>query len=401
MLITPMHSTIVATIPDHTVVPMSSPASANLFQPLQVGEMELTHRVVMAPLTRLRAADEHVPGAHSALYYAQRATVPGTLIIAEASLVPVEVGPFNNVPYISTDEQISGWKEVVDAVHAKGSFIYLQLAAIGRVGGLGGVSQELLSASDIPMTGLPAPLPLTHAKIEEFIEAFATSAYNAVHKAGFDGVEVHGANGYLIDQFTQSVSNNRTDVYGGSVANRSRFMLEVISAVARKIGQRRTAARLSPWGTFQDMLMTTPERLIQFSHLVDEIKNRYPEFAYLHLVGPRASGAESKNAEDVKDEHFQELETLRKLWGDQPLIIAGGLNREMGLEIAQRNSHALVAYGRYFIANPDLVNRLKDNLPLNKGNRATYYTPGPEGYVDYPFFGDRNDIPERLVPALH
>ena len=134
-------------------------------------------------------------------------------------------------------------------------------------------------------------------------------------------------------------------------------MLEVISAVVRKIGQRRTAARLSPWGTFQDMLMTAPERLAQFSHLVGEIKKLYPEFAYLHIVGPRASGAESKNAEDVKDEHFQELETLRKLWGDQPLITAGGLNREMGLEIVQKNNHALVAYGRYFIANVSRLSR--------------------------------------------
>lgn len=159
------------------------------------------------------------------------------------------------------------------------------------------------------------------------------------------------ANGYLIDQFTQSNSNNRTDAYGGSVQNRSRFALEIISAVARVIGDKRTGVRFSPWGTFQDMLMPAPERLAQFSHLVEEIKISHPELAYLHLVSPRADGASSKNEADVKEEHIREMSELRRLWGEKPLIIAGGMDRKMGLDITEQNEHVLVAYGRYFVAN--------------------------------------------------
>lgn len=159
------------------------------------------------------------------------------------------------------------------------------------------------------------------------------------------------ANGYLIDQFTQSNSNNRTDAYGGSIQNRSRFALEIISAVARVIGDKRTGVRFSPWGTFQDMLMPAPERLAQFSHLVEEIKISHPELAYLHLVSPRVDGAATKNEEDVKEEYFQEMTELRQLWGKKPLIIAGGMDRKMGLDITEQDEHVLVAYGRYFVAN--------------------------------------------------
>ncbi|KAF7970165.1 hypothetical protein HWV62_24874 [Athelia sp. TMB] len=386
-----------------TSIPVAE--SARLFQPLQVGDMKLSHRVVLAPLTRLRATEEHVPGSYAPLYYSQRADVPGTLVITEGTLVSLEAGSFPGVPYIFTDEQIAGWKTVVDAVHAKGSFIYLQIAAVGRPGGFSKLppGQELLSAGNIAMTGNDAPRPLNHAEIQGFIENFATAARNAVQKAGFDGVEVHGANGYLIDQFTQSVSNNRTDEYGGSVANRSRFVLEIISAVARAIGESKIGVRFSPWGTTNDMGMAAPERLAQFSYLATNIKRLHPEIAYLHLISPRYDREQTKDEDELKEEHIQELATLRELWGEKPLIIAGGLDRELGLEIAEKNDYSLVAYGRSFIANPDLVHRLKENLPLAKGDRATYYSPGPEGYIDYPVLRGKSDdsVDKSVSPALH
>ncbi|KZP25023.1 NADH:flavin oxidoreductase/NADH oxidase [Athelia psychrophila] len=365
-----------------------------MFQPIQVGDMKLAHRVVMAPLTRLRGTEEHNPGSSAALYYEQRSEAPGTLIISETALISEKGGCYPGITLINTEEQIAGWKTVVDAVHAKGSFIYLQLGSVGRPGGV-------LGASDIPLAGqVPAPRSLTHSEIKEFTEFFVTSAYNAVHKAGFDGVEIHGANGYLVDQFTQSNSNNRTDAYGGSVANRSRFALEIISAVARVVGDSKTGVRFSPWSTFQEMLMPAPERLAQFSHLVEEIKRAHPELAYLHLVSPRANGTESKSEGDVREEHFQEMSALRELWGQKPLIIAGGMDREIGLGIAEKYAPALVAYGRHFLANPDLVQKLKEDLPLTKGNRDTYYTPGPEGYVDYPFL-DASRVGKAAKPTLH
>lgn len=225
----------------------------------------------------------------------------------------------------------------------------------------------------------------------------------------------------MIDQFTQSVSNNRIDEYGGTIANRSRFVLEIISAVAHAIGESKVGVRFSPWGTTNDMGMAAPERLAQFSYLATNIKRLHPEIAYLHLISPRAHGDQTKDKGEIKEEHFQELATLRELWGDKPLITAGGIDRELGLEIAEKNDYSLVAYGRSFIANvsrfcsgtgfdlppddfqPDLVHRLKENLPLAKGNRATYYTPGPEGYTDYPVLRGKFDdsVDKSVSSALH
>ncbi|KAF7977826.1 hypothetical protein HWV62_2561 [Athelia sp. TMB] len=361
---------------------------SQLFEPLQVGDATLSNRVVMAPLTRFRATETHVPGPHAATYYSQRATAPGTLLITEATLIGEKAGSYFGVPGIYTDEQITGWKKVVDAVHANGSFIYLQLWALGRTADPAEIarenpSNEYTAASDIALTGYPTPRAMTVDEIREFIQLYAVAASNAVHKAGFDGVEIHGANGYLVDQFLQDVSNNRTDSYGGSVENRSRFALEVIKAVVDTVGEKKTALRLSPWSKFQDMGMAHPEP--QFAHLVSSIRSLYPDFAYLHVVEPRVDGWADRAT--VPASQAKERDAIFALWSPKPLISAGGHDRATGLEAARR-SGVLVAYGRLFISNPDLVRRLQENLPLTKSDRTTYYTPRDwttTGYTDYPF----------------
>lgn len=229
-----------------------APQQSRLFQPLQVGPNKLSNRLVMAPLTRFRAEDNHVQLPFVKEYYEQRACVPGTLLITEATFISPAASGYPNIPGIWNDDQIKAWKEVTDAVHAKGSFIWLQLWALGRAAnpevkqaeGTG----DLVSASDYRMTdNSPQPRPLTEDEIQQYIKEYGQAAENAVKKAGFDGVEIHGANGYLIDQFTQDVSNRRSDQWGGSVENRSRFALEVTKSVISKVGAERTGIRLSPW----------------------------------------------------------------------------------------------------------------------------------------------------------
>ncbi|KZP21341.1 FMN-linked oxidoreductase [Athelia psychrophila] len=370
-----------------------SSSSQKLFEPIQIGDITLGNRVVMAPLTRFRATETHAPGPYAAEYYSQRSVAPGTLLITEATLIGEKAGGYFGVPGIYSDEQIAGWKKVADAVHAKGSFVYLQLWALGRTADPAEIqrenaSNEYIAASTIPvvsaLTGKnSAPRAMTVGEIQEFVSLYATAASNAVHKAGFDGVEIHGANGYLVDQFLQDVSNNRTDKYGGSVENRSRFTLEVIKAIVDAVGEKKTALRISPWSTFQGMGMTNPGP--QFTHLISTIRDLYPDFAYLHILEARVDGVVDR--ETVSVNLLKERDALHALWAPRPLITAGGYDRELGLDVAQKTGQ-LVAYGRLFISNPDLVRRLKENLPLTKSNRATYYTPRdwtPTGYTDYPF----------------
>ena len=218
---------------------MGSVPQNKLFEPLQVGPNTLSNRLVMAPLTRFRAEDNHVPMSMVKEYYAQRACVPGTLLITEATIIAPPAGGYPNVPAIFSDEQIAAWKEIADAVHAKGSFLWLQLWALGRVASeefmKASGNGDLVSSSDVPAgEGAPAPRPLTEEEIQQYVKNYAQAASNAVKRAGLDGVEIHAANGYLIDQFTQDTANKRTDKYGGSVENRSRFALEVAKALTAK-----------------------------------------------------------------------------------------------------------------------------------------------------------------------
>ena len=371
----------------------------SLFSPLQVGPYRLTHRVVMAPLTRMRAERSSLaPRPLNAEYYAQRAT-PGGLIIAEAS--PVAATGFGNagVPGIYSEAQIKGWRAVVDAVHAKGGLIFLQLWHVGRVSHSsfqpGGVlpvapSAVAISAELKTMTsdGKPAsyetPRALETAEVAGIVEAFRQAASNAM-KAGFDGVEIHGANGYLIEQFLQSRSNLRTDQYGGSIENRARFLMEITQAVIGVWGADRVGVRLSPYGIANGSGEADPMPL--YTHVVQALNPL--GLAYLHFIEPRSSGA---GRAEVNHQNVPSAILLfRPIWKGV-LITAGGFTGETA-NAAIADGHAdAIAFGRIFISNPDLPRRLSQGLPLTPYNRATFYGGEEKGYTDYPVYGELEKV---------
>ncbi|KAJ7437462.1 hypothetical protein B0H11DRAFT_2294323 [Mycena galericulata] len=369
-------------------------ANSKLFQPIRLGDITLKHRIIMAPLTRIRADKNHVPLPHVREYYEQRASVPGTLLITEATFIAARAGGYDNVPGIWSDEQIMAWKQVTDAVHAKGSFIYLQMWALGRAARPGDLSREdpslpFVSASDIPLRERPAteirPRALSIPEIHEYVKLYATAASNAVHKAGFDGVEIHNANGYLLDQFVQDVSNVRADEYGGSPENRSKFSLEVLDAVVAAVGPKKTGIRMSPWNRFQNMGMEDPRPT--FAYLVSQIAQRHPDLAYIHLVEPRVDSSVTRDS--VPDGWSNDF--LREIWNspgsDRRFISAGAYTRALAIEYADTRND-IIAFGRPFISNPDLPYRLLHDIPFNAYDRRKFYAPGsldPKGYTDYPF----------------
>ncbi|KAL7625925.1 hypothetical protein AAE478_002694 [Parahypoxylon ruwenzoriense] len=355
--------------------------STRLFQPLKVGKVTLQHRLVMAPLTRFRADANHVPLPFVKEYYEQRASVPGTLLITEGTFVSKHAGGYDNVPGIWSQDQITAWKTVTDAVHAKGSFIFMQLWGLGRVASpdvARAEGYELKSASAIPYPeGTPAPKQLTVEEIQFLVADYAQAARNAV-KAGFDGVEIHGANGYLVDQFIQDTSNQRQDRYGGSIENRARFALEVASAIASAIGPDRLAIRLSPWSRFQGMRMDNP--IPQFTYLIRELSKL--KLAYLHLIQSFVEGRATVQFPDQVTFAVDAWENT------SPIFIAGGFRPESARRVVDeefKDRDACVVFGRYFISTPDLPFRIQNSLPLAAYNRATFYTKSAQGYTDYPF----------------
>ncbi|KAI0665907.1 NADH:flavin oxidoreductase/NADH oxidase [Trametes maxima] len=362
---------------------MSSANTPALFQPIQVGDVKLGHRVVLAPLTRNRADNAHVHTDVGVEYYVQRGSVRGTMLISEGTFIAPQAGGITNVPGIWNDAQIAAWKKITDAVHAKGSFIYLQLWALGRAARPAALKEEdpsypYISASDVPLSTSPGdiPRPLTKDEIKQYVQWYATAAKNSI-KAGFDGVEIHGANGYLVDQFTQDVSNKRTDEYGGSIENRARFALEVVDAVVAAIGPTKTGIRFSPWGAYQDMRMENP--VPQFSYIIEKLKEKHSDLAFIHLVSPGAAGG--KPPQNGEDKDF-----IHKLWKPRPLITTGGYTRDDALKIAEETGQ-IIGFGLAFLANPDLPFRLQHNLPLNKPDPETFYFPrsSGKGYTTYPF----------------
>ena len=368
-----------------------------LFRPLQVGNTVLQHRIVMAPLTRMRADEQHVPPVFAKEYYAQRGSTPGTMIVTEASFISPRHGGYSKVPGIWSEAQIDSWREIVDAVHNAGSSIWLQLWALGRVA-LGSVLQdaeggpfEVYAPSAIGVnasqtnvgSGVGVPLAMGEKEIQFAIESYASAARNAM-KAGFDGVEIHGANGYLIDQFWQDVSNVRTDLWGGSIENRARFGLEVTKAVINAVGDsKKVGMRLSPWGKFQGMGMQDP--IPQFNYVIQQLKSL--DIAYLHLIESRISGSASDGV--YNDQGTTELKHFIDTWGhEKPVILAGGFTPEKAKWVvgeAAKGDNVAIAFGRLFISTPDLPYRIQNNIEANRWNRSTFYTAGPEGYTDYPF----------------
>jgi N-ethylmaleimide reductase len=369
-----------------------------LFSPLQVGPYLLNHRIVMAPLTRMRAEKESfAPRPLNAEYYGQRAT-PGGLIIAEASPV-MSTGRGNaGTPGIYSDRQIEGWRDVVDAVHEMGGVIFLQLWHVGRVshssfqpGGALPVAPSAVPISetlktmtaDGKLVSYETPRALETSEIAGVIDSFRQAAINA-REAGFDGVEIHGANGYLIEQFLQSHTNLRTDRYGGSIENRARLLMEIAHAVIEVWGADRVGVRLSPYGVANDSGEADPMPL--YSHVIRSLDPL--GLAYLHFIEPRSSGA---GRAEVNHQNVPSAMVLfRPIWRGV-LISAGGFTGETA-EAAIAAGHAdAIAFGRIFISNPDLPRRLREGFPLTPYNRATFYGGGETGYTDYAAY----DEPER------
>ncbi|KAK8017677.1 hypothetical protein PG993_014003 [Apiospora rasikravindrae] len=358
-------------------------AESRLFKPLKIGNIEVKHRIAMAPLTRLRATTDRVPLPLMKEYYSQRASAPGTLIISEGTVVsPAAGGGWPHAPGIWREDQIAAWRTITDEVHRKGGFIFCQIYAMGppanpEIAEKEGIVVMGPSAIPTPGAGHVVPRPMTKQDIKRTVAEFATAARNAVD-AGFDGVEIHAANGYLLDTFIQDVSNRRTDEYGGSVENRSRFIDEIMQATVDAVGAARVGLRLSPWSTFQGMGMADP--IPQFSDVIRKADRL--ELAYLHLVESRISGAQ-------ESERTEGLDFAYEVWGDhRPILLAGGFkaaNAQKLVDEEYPDKDIVIVFGRYFISNPDLVYRIQQGLELSAYDRDTFYTNLAAGYVDYQF----------------
>ncbi|KAI9075535.1 hypothetical protein K1719_036700 [Acacia pycnantha] len=356
-----------------------------LLTPYKMGNFNLSHRVVLAPLTRTRSYN-NVPQPHAILYYSQR-TSKGGLLIAEATGVSDTAQGYPQTPGIWTNEQVDAWKPIVDAVHAKGGIFFCQIWHVGRVSNSGCQpnGHAPISCTDkgfgpvtrsngIDDAQFTPPRRLRTDEIPQVVKDFRVAARNAI-EAGFDGVEIHGAHGYLLDQFMKDQVNDRTDEYGGSIEKRCRFPLEVVKAVSDEIGSERVGIRLSPFANYFESGDSNPEELGLY--MVNAL-NKYG-ILYCHMVEPRMKTL----GERVESPHS--LVPMRKAFNGT-FMVAGGYDRKGGNNAVAENRADLVAYGRWFLANPDLPKRFELDAPLNKYNRETFYVSNPVvGYTDYPF----------------
>jgi N-ethylmaleimide reductase len=358
-----------------------------LLEPIAIGPFRLDHRVVMAPLTRMRSEQPgDIPGDLMVEYYRQRAS-KGGYIVSEATVVAPNGGGYLGSPGIYRDAQIPGWKRVTDAVHARGGVIFLQLFHAGRQSHVdmqpdGGapVAPSEVAYEGVAYTAngwVPSSLhrALTESEVVDTVEQFRLAAVRG-KEAGFDGIEIHGANGYLIDQFLQDGSNKRSDRFGGSIEKRARFLLDITQAAISVWGGDRVAVRLGPSGSFGGMKDSNPEAL--FTYVAAELDKL--NLAYLHVIEPRVLG----NSEDAsKDQNPVASRLLRKFFHG-PLIAAGGFTPASAEAIIAEGSADMVAFGRYFISNPDLPARIMDGAPLTDYDRDTFYGGTAAGYTDYP-----------------
>ncbi len=355
-----------------------------LFQPYRLGDIELSNRIVMAPLTRCRA--DHASDAPielNARYYAQRASAG--LIISEASQISHQGKGYPWTPGIYSEAQIEGWKQVTDAVHKKGSRIFIQLWHVGRISHpslqINGALPVAPSAlrpmgqvfTEAGMQDFVIPRALETNEIPGIVSQYETAA-RCAKRAGFDGIEVHAANGYLLDQFIRDGTNKRQDAYGGSLENRSRLLMEVIDAISSVYGKNRIGVRLSPVSSVNDMADSDP--MSTFSYVIERLNKA--EIAYIHMIEGVTRGPREVGGFDFK--------SARKAFKGT-YIANNGYDRELALSAVESGNADLIAFGRPYIANPDLVERLRLNAPLNEPDPSTFYGGGDQGYTDYPFLG--------------
>ncbi|KAL6950724.1 hypothetical protein ACO0QE_000005 [Hanseniaspora vineae] len=391
----------------HAIDPKYKPITmehSNLFKPVQVGGMQLKQRVVMAPLTRGRATDDNTPNKDGMAveYYGQRSQAPGTLIITESSYISEQAGGYANVPGLYNNKQMAAWKHVFDKIHENESYVFVQLWSMGNQ-----ADPVFLKSKNAQFLGPVDNLypdeqcknkaiecgnelkGMTHADIEQSVADYVQAAKNAV-AYGADGVEIQAGNGYLLNQFLDPVSNKRSDKYGGSIENRSRFVLEVVDAVIAAVGAAKVGIRFSPFASHNGMSgRAEPLIVAQYSHLIGELEKRAMEnlenrLAYIHLREPRVPLPNQKEIHYSDPDYSNNF--VFTIW--KGIVIRSdnyGLDNHTALEDANANDRTLLAYGRYFISNPDLVYRLKHMLPLTMYDRSTFYKGVSSlGYTDYP-----------------
>ena len=362
----------------------------SLFDPVQAGELALANRIVMAPLTRNRSPDA-IPPPIVATYYAQRASAG--LLITEATAISHQGQGYSDVPGLYGTEQLDGWKKVTDAVHDAGGKIVVQLWHVGRVSHTelqpdGGkpVAPSAITAKTktvLIKNGVPTfvdtsePRALALEELPGIVHSYQAAARNAVDTAGFDGVEIHGANGYLLDQFLRSNSNQRTDDYGGSIVNRARLLLEVVRAVADAIGGGRTGIRLSPVTPANDAHDSDPQPL--FDYVVRQLASL--NLSYIHIIEGATGGP--RELPDAPFDYAALKAAYRKAGGKGAWMVNNGYDKALA-DKAVAEGDDLVAFGKPYIANPDLVERLRSNAPLNTPDKNTFYGGGAKGYTDYP-----------------
>lgn len=354
----------------------------DLFAPIRLGALTLPNRIVMAPLTRNRALDGNVPGPLTVTYYRQRASAG--LIITEASPVCAEGHGYPRTPGIHSAAQVAGWRAVTDAVHAEGGRIFLQLWHVGRIShpslqpnGAAPVAPSALQPAGQVWTGsglqdYVTPRALARDELPGIIAAYRQAALNA-QDAGFDGVEVHGANGYLLDQFLRSSTNQRDDDYGGPIGNRARLLLEVMEAVIEVFGADRVGVRLSPENRFNDISDAEPQAT--FDYVVDRLSPL--GLAYLHVLEGDMTGQSAPGFDYA---------ALRRAFAG-PYMANCGYDRARAMAAVAGGQADLIAFGRAFIANPDLPARLAADAPLNEADTKTFYAGEEKGYIDYPTLG--------------
>ncbi|MDH0869276.1 alkene reductase [Agrobacterium pusense] len=365
----------------------------SLFEPAQAGDIELANRIVMAPLTRNRSPGA-IPNNLNATYYEQRATAG--LIVTEGTPISQQGQGYADVPGLYKREAIEGWKKITDGVHSAGGKIVAQIWHVGRIshtslqphGGQPVAPSAITAKSKTYIinddgTGAFAetsePRALTIDDIGLILEDYRSGARAAL-EAGFDGVEIHAANGYLIEQFLKSSTNQRTDDYGGSIENRARFLLEVFDAVAEEIGAGRTGIRLSPVTPANDIFEADPQPL--YNYVVEQLGKR--NLAFIHVVEGATGGPRDFKQGDKPFDYASFKAAYRNAGGKGLWIANNGYDRQSAIEAVESGKVDAVAFGKAFIANPDLVRRLKNDAPLNEPNQPTFYGGGAEGYTDYP-----------------